>query len=542
MKASGTPLAAVYCRYSKDDGKTSDSSSIQTQKEMLSKYVVAQGFDLYRIYCDDGFSGLNSERPDFKAMIADAKSGKFSVIVTKDLSRLSRNHIETDMYIEMLFPQMGIRYISINDSIDTENNIGLDIAPFKSILNEMYSRDISKKISSARRTRLNQGLFMGTTVPIGYMKNPDNKNQLLIDERHAPIVRRIFALAKDGYGIGRIRQIMTKDKIPRPGTVTFAGMATYELFFDDDHAENRTKWSNNSVRGILRNPVYAGHLAGYKRVKTSFKSTHRKSKLPEDWIVIKNTHEPIIPPEEFELVQNLITSRRRTGKSGYDNIFAGLIKCADCGYAMSARHTNRTKKPEPIQNMAYTCNNYATFGKAVSGCTGHSMDALDVYNTVLADINKQAECAYNDNYINDIIAKTSEIRNKEFNALKKELKQHNSRLGVLDALFVKLYEDNASGKVNDYNYKKLSDKYESEQSALTTRISEITKILNAESDKRLNAELFISEIKKYTHLTTLNAEILNRLITKITVSEKYKDIDGETHQDITIYYKFIGKI
>ncbi|GHU54317.1 hypothetical protein AGMMS49975_14540 [Clostridia bacterium] len=262
MKASGTPLAAVYCRYSKDDGKTSDSSSIQTQKEMLSKYVVAQGFDLYRIYCDDGFSGLNSERPDFKAMIADAKSGKFSVIVTKDLSRLSRNHIETDMYIEMLFPQMGIRYISINDSIDTENNIGLDIAPFKSILNEMYSRDISKKISSARRTRLNQGLFMGTTAPLGYMKNPDNKNQLLIDERHAPIVRRIFALAKDGYGIGRIRQIMTKDKIPRPGTVTFAGMATYELFFDDDNAENRTKWSNNSVRGILRNPCLRGASSG----------------------------------------------------------------------------------------------------------------------------------------------------------------------------------------------------------------------------------------------------------------------------------------
>ncbi|GHU54314.1 hypothetical protein AGMMS49975_14530 [Clostridia bacterium] len=258
--------------------------------------------------------------------------------------------------------------------------------------------------------------------------------------------------------------------------------------------------------------------------------------------MIKNTHEPIIPPEEFELVQNLITSRRRTGKSGYDNIFAGIIKRADCGYAMSARHTNRTKKPEPIQNMAYTCNNYATFGKETSGCTGHSMDAFDVYNTVLADINKQAECAYNDNYINDIIAKTSEIRNKEFNALKKELKQHNSRLGVLDALFAKLYEDNASGKVNDYNYKKLSDKYESEQSALTVRISEITKILNAESDKRLNAELFISEIKKYTHLTTLTAEILNRLITKITVSEKYKDIDGETHQDITIHYKFIGKI
>jgi len=535
------PSVAVYCRFSKDEGKAGDSSSIETQKEMLTQYVRNQGWRLYDIYVDDGYSGLNMNRPDFKRMIFDVDEGKVNIIITKDMSRLSRNYLECGMYMEVVFPQKGVRYLALNDNVDTDTQQGMDIAPFKAILNEMYSKDLSRKISSARRTRFNQGKWMGATPPYGYKKSPEDKNLLIINEEHAPTIRMMYEYAKEGKGISKIRQIMTEKKIPRPGVITFANMATFHLHFEDENDPNCFTWSNNSVRGILRNPVYAGHLAGYKRIAPSMKSKKRLSALPEDWLIVPNTHEAIIPPDEWELVQKLITSRRRTGKSGYDNIFAGLIKCGTCGYAMRSSKANRKEQSRAMDNIQYTCNNYCTYGK--KACTSHAIEATDVYNAVLGDIRYHAGLAVkqSDKMLDKIISQVTSNTKSEKKALTKELNQSKSRLSEIDSLFLKLYEDRNNEKITERNYTLVSGKYEDEQWKLGRRIEEIEKKLAVDDDAKYNAQRFVNAIQNYKDLIELDAELLNRLIEKVTVSEARLDENGELQQEITIYYKFIGK-
>ena len=532
---------AVYCRYSKDDGKTADSSSIESQREMLTKYVREQGWRLHDTYVDDGFTGLNMNRPDFKRMMFDVDEGKVNLIITKDMSRLSRNYIECGMYMEMVFPNKGVRYVALNDGIDTQNQQGMDIAPFRAVLNEMYSKDLSRKVSSAKRARFMQGKFMGVTVPYGYKKDENDKYRLVIDENHAPVIRRIFELAKNGNGISKIRQIMTDEKIPRPGVITFENMATFHLYFEDENDPNCFTWSNNSVRMILRNPVYAGHLAGYKRPIPSMKSKKRLSALPEDWLIVKDTHEPIIPPDEWEIVQKLITSRRKTGKSGYENIFAGLIKCADCGYAMRSGKANRKSQERTMDNIEYSCNNYATYGKRA--CTHHRIDATDVYNEVLGDIRYHADLAVkqHDKMLEKIIQQVTTNTNAETKAFNKELRQSKSRLSELDNLFMKLYEDRNAEKISERNYTLVSGKYEDEQYKLQKRINEIEKQLGTDDDAKRNAERFVNAIQNYKDLIELDAEMLNRMIDKVTIGQPAFDENGELEQEVTIYYKFVGK-
>lgn len=457
------------------------------------------------------------------------------------MSRLSRNYLECGAYMEMVFPSKGVRYIALNDGIDTNNQQGMDIAPFKAILNEMYSKDLSRKVSSAKRARFLQGKWMGTTTPYGYKRHPDNKHLLVVDNEHAPVIRRIFQLAKNGLGISKIRQIMTDEKVPRPGVVTFENMATFHLFFEDENDPNCFTWSNNSVRGILRNPVYAGHLAGYKRPIPSMKSKKRLSALPEDWLMVHDTHEPIIPPEEWELVQKLITSRRKTGKSGYDNIFAGLIKCEDCGYAMRSSKANRKEQARTMDNIEYSCNNYATYGK--KACTHHRIDATEVYNAALGDIRYHADLAVkqSDKMLDKIIAQVTSNTKTETKALTKELNQAKKRLSEIDSVFIKLYEDRAADKISERNYTLVSGKHEDEQWKLGRRIEEIEKRLATDDDAKRNAERFVSAIQNYKDLLTLDAELLNRLIEKVTIGQPTLDEDGELQQEITIYYKFIGK-
>lgn len=533
--------AAVYCRYSKDDGKVADSSSIESQREMLTKYVREQGWRLHDTYVDDGFTGLNMNRPDFKRMMFDVDEGKINLIITKDMSRLSRNYLECGMYMEVVFPSKGVRYISLNDGIDSQNQQGMDIAPFRAVLNEMYSKDLSRKVSSAKRARFLQGKFMGVTVPYGYKKDENDKYRLVIDEEHAPVIRKIFELAKQGKGIGIIRQIMTDEKIPRPGCITFKNMATFQCYFEDENDPNCFKWSNNSVRGILRNPVYAGHLAGYKRPIPSMKSKKRLSALPEDWVVVYDTHEPIIPPDEWEVVQKLITSRRKTGKSGYENIFAGLIKCADCGYAMRSSKANRKEQARTMDNIEYSCNNYATLGKRA--CTHHRIDATDVYNEVLGDIRYHAELAVkqHDKMLDRIIQQVTTNTKTETKSLNKEVRQAKTRLSELDNLFLKLYEDRNAEKISERNYTLVSGKYEDEQYKLQKRIDEAEKQLGKDDDAKRNAERFVNAVKNYKDLIELDAELLNRLIEKVTIGQPMLDDNGELQQEITIYYKFIGK-
>ena len=530
----------IYCRLSKDDGTDNESASIATQKSILTDYVKRQGWHLAKTYVDDGYSGTNFQRPSFQNMIKDIENGLINCVITKDLSRLGRNYLDCGLYLEVFFPEHNVRYIAVNDGVDTLNKSAMDITPFRNILNEMYSADVSVKIKSAYRARFQQGKFMGTTAPYGYVKDPADHNHLLIDDKVAHVVREIFDLALAGNGIAKIRKHINKQHILRPAAYAVEQGATgYERYFEDNE-ENRYIWSENSVRGILRSPIYAGNLAGYKRIAANMKSKKRPSKLPEEWEVIPDTHEGIVTQEEFDTVQQLITSRRLPeNKGGFENIFAGVIKCADCGYAMRAMSANRRKRPDIIDCVQYSCNNYGRYGNIM--CTAHSIEARDLFNAVLTDINRFADMAVNDEKaVRAIEKRLTETDQSKAKALEKEQRKLNKRLAELDRLFSSLYEDKVMERITERNFEMMSGKYQKEQLEIEARLKEVTETLNDSYEKSQGVRDFLSLIRNYQGLKELDATIINALIDKILVSEREKLADGTVRQEIKIYYKFIG--
>ena len=319
-------LVGIYCRLSKDDGTDNESASIATQKSILTDYVKKQGWHIAKTYVDDGYSGTNFQRPSFQNMIKDIESGLINCVITKDLSRLGRNYLDCGLYLEVFFPEHNVRYIAVNDGVDTLNKSAMDITPFRNILNEMYAADISVKIKSAYRARFQQGKFMGTTAPYGYIKDPADHNHLLIDDKVAHVVKEIFDLALKGNGVAKICRHLNKQHILRPAAYAAErGETGFERHFEGNE-DKRYIWSGNSVRSILRSPIYAGNLVGYKRIAANMKSKKRPSKLPEEWEVIPNTHEGIVTQEEFDIVQQLITSRRLPQNKGGILAFALNIK------------------------------------------------------------------------------------------------------------------------------------------------------------------------------------------------------------------------
>ena len=530
----------MYCRLSKDDGTDNESASIATQKSILTDYVKKQGWHLAKTYVDDGYSGTNFQRPSFQNMIKDIENGLINCVITKDLSRLGRNYLDCGLYLEVFFPEHNVRYIAVNDGVDTLNKSAMDITPFRNILNEMYSADVSVKIKSAYRARFQQGKFMGTTAPYGYVKDPADHNHLLIDDKVAHVVREIFDLALAGNGIAKIRKHINKQHILRPAAYAVEQGATgYERYFEGNE-ENRYIWSENSVRGILRSPIYAGNLAGYKRIAANMKSKKRPSKLPEEWEVIPDTHEGIVTQEEFDTVQQLITSRRLPeNKGGFENIFAGVIKCADCGYAMRAMSANRRKRPDIIDCVQYSCNNYGRYGNIM--CTAHSIEARDLFNAVLTDINRFADMAVNDEKaVRAIEKRLTETDHSRAKALEKEQRKLNKRLAELDRLFSSLYEDKVMERITERNFEMMSGKYQKEQLEIVARLKEVTETLGDSYEKSQGVRDFLSLIRNYQGIKELDATIINALIDKILVSEREKLADGTVRQEIKIYYKFIG--
>ena len=433
-----------------------------------------------------------------------------------------------------------MRYIAVNDGVDTLNKSAMDITPFRNILNEMYAADISVKIKSAYRARFQQGKFMATYAPYGYIKDPADHNHLLIDDKVAHVVREIFDLALAGNGIEKICKHLNKQHILRPAAYAVTQGATgYERHFEDNE-KNRYFWNLTSVRNILRSPMYAGNLVGYRRMTVSMKSKKRLSKLPEEWEVIPNTHEGIVTQEEFDTVQQLITSRRLPeNKGGFENIFAGVIKCADCGYALRAMSANRRKRPDIIDCVQYNCNNYGRYGNVK--CTAHTIEARDLFNAVLADINRFADMAVNDERaVRAIEKRLTETDQSKAKAMEKEQKKLNKRLSELDRLFSSLYEDKVMERITERNFEMMSGKYQKEQLEIEARLKEVTETLNESYEKSQGIRDFLSLIRNYQGLKELDATIVNALIDKIFVSEREKMADGTVQQNIKICYKFIG--
>ena len=544
MKQPNTNMvytAALYLRLSKDDGiMDKDSASIDTQRDLLTRYCNDNNIIIYDYYVDDGFTGLNTDRPAFKRMIEDAEAKRINCVITKDQSRLGRNHLESGFYMEVYFPEHGIRYIALNDNVDTINAATLDIAPFRNLLNDMYSQDISKKVKSALYIRQSQGKFIGNKAPFGYLKDPNDKNHLVIDERYAPTVRRIYELYLDGNGVHKIARILREEKLIKPAAAAVEFVDAYSAHVNSD--EDVYNWRDGAVSTILTNPVYAGHIRGQQRPKISAKSKKRYARNSKA-ILVENMHEPIIEPEKWELVQSIIKSHRHEkADDGYDNIFAGLLRCADCGHTLtkSCAH-RRNPRPDVIDMIGYQCNFYRLYGK--NYCTQHWIEARDLYNAVLADIQYRAKCALEDEekMIADIISRLHINASDDAGNAEKELRKSKSRMTELDRIFANLYEDKVNGDISERNYKQLSAKYETEQITLESRIEELEKAITLRKAATEDVDTFVNLIKEYSLITKLDTATLHRLIDKIEVYSA-EIIDGEKSQKIEIYYKFVGRI
>ena len=537
-KLNNDKITALYCRLSKDDGTNNESMSISTQKTMLKDYAKRNGFLNCQFYVDDGYSGTNYDRPAFRQLIEDIQDGEVSTLITKDLSRLGRNYLETGTYIEVFFPNHNVRYIAINDGVDSIDNAQMDITPFRNIINEMYAKDTSRKIKSALHARRMQGKYMATTAPFGYQKDEKDHNHLVIDEVTAPVVELIFSIAEEGVGLHTICNRLRKAKVLKP---SFYKKELFERFMDE---EKMYDWDTAYVSQILHNPVYAGNLTVADKPTKTMRSKKRQYIPFAEREVIYGTHEPIIEQNRWNNVQKILQSRPPVigeSSSGYDNIFRGVIKCADCGSAMLAKVEQKRKRNNVLDKTFYCCTKYRKFGK--EGCSSHTIEARTVHEVVLADIQKHAGQALTDRKA--MVTEIAERLNLQMSAdreqQKKELRQCKQRVSEIENLYAKLYEDLTRELITEKRFQMLSARYDSEQEELTAKIKELEKSAIADKEQLSSIEQFAEQISGYAGITELNFKIINQLIEKILVSEPV-EVDGQKIQRLTIHYKFIGAL
>ena len=537
-KLNNDKITALYCRLSKDDGTNNESMSISTQKTMLKDYAKRNGFLNCQFYVDDGYSGTNYDRPAFRQLIEDIQDGEVSTLITKDLSRLGRNYLETGTYIEVFFPNHNVRYIAINDGVDSIDNAQMDITPFRNIINEMYAKDTSRKIKSALHARKMQGKYMATTAPFGYQKDEKDHNHLVIDEVTAPVVELIFSIAEEGVGLHTICNRLRKAKVIKP---SFYKKEMFERYTDE---EKMYDWDTAYVSKILHDPVYAGNLTVAERPTKTMRSKKRQYIPYAEREVIYGTHEPIIEQSRWNTVQKILESRPPVigeSSSGYDNIFRGIIKCADCGSAMLAKVEQKRKRNNVLDKTFYCCTKYRKFGK--EGCSSHTIEARTVHEVVLADIQKHAGQALTDRKA--MVTEIAERLNLQLSAdkeqQKKELRQCKQRVSEIENLYAKLYEDLTRELLTEKRFQMLSARYDSEQEELTAKIKELEKSAIADKEQLSSIEQFAEQISGYAGITELNFKIINQLIEKILVSEPV-EIDGQKIQRLTIHYKFIGAL
>ena len=541
-KQENQKITALYCRISLDDGGDNESMSISNQKIMLRDFAEKNGMFQYEYYVDDGYTGRNFNRPSFQRMIADIEAGKIGCVITKDLSRLGRNYIEAGSYIEIFFPKHNVRYIAITDGVDSLNRKEMDITPFKNILNDMYSRDISKKVLSGITIRSRQGKFCGGTPPLGLMRDPEDKGHLIIDPKTAPIIRKIYDYALDGMGCMRISKKLMEEKIP----VTHVKSNT-------ERKENYYYWAGSRISHILRNPFYKGAHLVFRTHQKGIRSNTYDIIPREEWEIIEDCHEAIVSPEEWDKVQELIDRRPPIMQGNaclFYNLFHGIIYCATCGKSMQVRYekVGRTGKNrftgeqrEPIDKAYYICQTYNRLGK--NACTSHKIEAKDLYNLVLKDIQEMAKTALKD--ADAFYQRLSSRMEHRYMADASQMQKERERLEVrnheIDEMFLNLYTDKAKGILTEQRFMKLTATLEQEQDANQKRLQDLLLMMRHSDEQENEVRTFIKEIRRYAAIEELDEAVLNRLISRILVGEVRK-VDEKKTQEVRIVYNFVGEI
>ena len=526
---------ALYMRLSRDDENYGDSVSIETQRTILQQYAKEQELHVVGEYIDDGWSGTTFERPNFKRMMADVDAGRVNCIVTKDLSRFGRDHIMVGYYLEYEFPEKQVRYIAVSENEDTKKGLS-DFVPFKNLFNEWFAKDTSRKVKTALHAKFAAGERTFTYAPLGYIRHPEIKNAIVIDVETRWIIEKIFDLAYHGAGAAKIARVLVEEHVPTAGWLNYQRYGTFAHIYEGQPDEKSYAWTLAQVKSILKDETYIGNSVHNKQTNISYKNKKKVRKPQEEWFRVENTHEAIISREVFEQVQEQIATRRRQQKDATTQIFSGLVKCAGCGWSMRFGTNRQNSKPY----SHYTCSQY---GQGLRQCSAHYIRYDFLYHYVLTriqDLWRQAQV--DETELLHRLLKGSE-QELAANAKRQsaELTRAEKRRTEVDRKFAKLYEDWSDGRITEYNFNMMSQKYQTEQQELTEKIEKLSAELESEKQTTVDAETWISLIKQYANPTELTVELLNTLIEKIIIHEA-TTVDGMREQNIDIYYRLIGKI
>lgn len=533
--ASMETQAAIYCRLSQDDGSLGESGSIQTQKAILTQYCQEHHMEIVDCYCDDGWSGTNFDRPAFQRMIGDIEAGRVNTVIVKDLSRFGREYAQMGLYIEHYFEEKGVRFLSLAENIDSSQGQNNLVLPFTNVINSLYARQASEKTKAAHRARAKNGMFLGSRAPYGYQKDPSDRHHLIVDPEAAEVVKEIFRMFADGIGYVRMTKILRERNILNPQA--YFNQNNPDYYKHSDYWRKPFDWHATSVRAILNNPVYLGKLTFGKTKTKGFFDKRRVPTEESDWIVVEHTHEPLVSQELWDTVHQMMKARRRENSSGHVQPFAGLVKCAGCGSSLNASYDKKKGK-----YTGFSCWVYKNYGK--QRCTSHAIGWQTLNRLVLEDIRCNAQVAKlaAARYVGVLLRTKLEKEKGETVRAERELKKAEKRIGELDKILAKLYEDQALGKISEARYQAMAPGYETEQASLQERVSRLREQLAHTQEVQDNVEQFVPLIQKYTDIQELTPHILNELVEKIVVHEKKVEEDGSKSQMVEIHYKFVGCI
>lgn len=535
IAALDTRFTALYCRLSRDDELQGDSNSIKNQKLILQKYADDNGFRNTRFFVDDGYSGTTFDRPDFQRMIAEMDAGRIGTVIVKDMSRLGRDYLKVGFYTEVAFPEADVRFIAINNGVDSANQQESDLTPFINIFNEFYAKDTSKKIRAVFKAKGQSGKPLCTNPPYGYKKDPDDKTRWIVDDEAAAVVKEIFHLCMSGYGPTQIAKELRKRRIEPPaeyGKRVGVNVPAAKQRENDDPC----RWTTSTVVHILERREYTGCIVNFKCHKKSYKSKKRVQNDPSEWAIFEGMHEAIIEPEVYDTVQKIRDGRRRQTPMGEMPALSGMVYCADCGHKLYQVRGRCLPQSEYM-----VCATYRKKGKSV--CPSHQIRNSVIEQLLLDDLQRVTAYARNheDEFLRLVTRNSEKALDRELRDCRKEYEQAKARIAKLDTLIQRIYEDNVEGKISDDRFAKLSGNYEAEQAQLQRRVEELQRFLDDAKEKSLYADHFLALVRKYTDIRELDAEIIREFVERINVFQAEK-VDGHRQQRIQIIYNCIGAV
>lgn len=549
-KAENEKITALYERLSRDDEMVGDSNSIVNQKKMLEDYAKQNGYTNIEHFTDDGYSGGSFDRPDWKRMVAGIEDGSIGTVIVKDMSRIGRDYLQVGFYTEVMFKEKEVHFIAIANGVDNQKRESSEFAPFLNIMNEWYIRDSSRKVTTVLRARGMEGKHTTNNAIYGYRKSDEDKNQWVIDEEAAEVVRRIYRMSLEGKGPYEIARILSEEQIERPSYyLAKRGLGTCR---SNNNTATPYVWRGATVSDILSKPEYMGHTVNFRSYKESYKDKRAKKTPKEDWVIFKNTQEAIVSEEMWNKVQGLRKTARRTDTVGEANPFTGLLYCADCGAKMynhrggagRARNwkgeLNGKRRPDRDE---YNCSTYNLSRQSYDKqCSQHYIRTEVVRKLVLETIKAVSDYVITneEEFINRIYSSSRDKQKESIKSLKRKIAQDTKRVNELNMLMKKLYEDNISGKLSDKRFEFMLSEFENEQDTLEISMENAKAEIEKYESDTVRADKFIELVKRYTDFSELTTPMLNEFVEEILVHEADYS-SGERVQEVEIYLNFIGK-